>query len=107
MDQSYQSRETPYFDLSLAQRWILKRVFELGWTIERFGYFDSYYIGLHGGEADKVERIGNTNGLPDYEFLAMLADNYQFRRGFLIIIMRIKISEPGRSIGEILIHPVY
>lgn len=28
------------FDSSFAKRWILKRVFELGWTIEQFGFFD-------------------------------------------------------------------
>ncbi len=30
------------FDLSIAQRWILKKVFDLGWTMERFRKFDRF-----------------------------------------------------------------
>ena len=46
------------FDLSLAQRWILHRVFELGWTVERFGAFDRSINYRDGRAAHKPERIG-------------------------------------------------
>lgn len=74
------SPTVPRFDMALAQRWIVKRVFELGWTTELFGVFDRYYIGYHGRDAHKAERIGKKyQWLALHEFLARLADNYQYR----------------------------
>ena len=74
------SEDPPGFDLSLAQRYILNRVFELGWTTERFGQFDSFTIGDHGRDATKAERIGKKyQWIAYYEFLAYLADNYKYR----------------------------
>ena len=68
------------FDLSLVQRYILGRVFELGWTVERFGYFDSTSIGYSGRHTNKVERIGKKyQWIAYHEVLAHLADNYQYR----------------------------
>ena len=48
------------FDLNLAQRWILNKVFGLGWTIERFGSFDRDVnrYAYRGPDATKPERIG-------------------------------------------------
>jgi hypothetical protein len=51
--------EKPRFDLSIAQRWVFNRVYELGYDPRRFGYFDanlSYYDS--GRQSDKPERIG-------------------------------------------------
>ncbi len=74
------SPTVPRFDIALAQRWIVKRVFELGWTTELFGVFDRYYIGYYGRDAHKAERIGKKyQWLALHEFLARLADNYQYR----------------------------
>ena len=68
------------FDLSLAQRWIFKRVFDLGWTVEQFGYFDRYIDNLsYGREANKSERIGKKyQWIAYHEFLAYVADNFEF-----------------------------
>jgi hypothetical protein len=68
------------FDLSLAQRWILHRVFELGWTVERFGNFDRNIDYRGGKAAHKPERIGKKyQWLAYHEFLARVADNFEFR----------------------------
>lgn len=68
------------FDLSLAQRWILQRVFELGWTVERFGYFDRNINYMDMRSAHKPERIGKKyQWIAYHEFLARVADNFEFR----------------------------
>ena len=73
----------PRFDLKLIQRYVLKRVFELGWTTDRFGHFDAFDIrsyGSHPREASKPERIGKKYQWIDYhEILAHIADRYQYR----------------------------
>lgn len=68
------------FDLSLAQRWIFKRVLELGWNSEKFGEFDSSVNRFsHSREANKVERIGKKYQWIGYhEFLAYVSDNFEF-----------------------------
>ncbi len=68
------------FDLSIAQCWILKRVFELGWTVERFGQFDrNLSYGISGREANKPERVGKKyQWIAYHEFLAYVADNFEF-----------------------------
>ncbi len=48
----------PRFDVRAIQRYVLWRVFDLGWTIERFGEFDRFSIRDHGRAADKPERMG-------------------------------------------------
>lgn len=76
--------EEDKFDLppSIAQRWIFKRVLDLGWTVERFGQFDSY-MNRHvnsARSANKPERIGKKyQWIAYHEFLAHLADNLKFR----------------------------
>jgi hypothetical protein len=67
------------FDTSIAKRWIVKRVLELGWTIEKFGWFDRR-CGSHGRAADKPERIGKKyQWIALHEFLGCMADNLEFR----------------------------
>jgi hypothetical protein len=66
------------FDTSIAKRWIVKRVLELGWTIEKFGWFDRR-CGSHGRAADKPERIGKKyQWIALHEFLGCMADNLEF-----------------------------
>ena len=76
-------REGPGFDLRTIQRYVLWRVFDLGWTIERFGAFDRFSIGYSGREAYKPERIGKKyQWIAYYEILAYIADHYQYRERF-------------------------
>ncbi len=70
------------FDLSIAQRWIFKRVLDLGWAVERFGLFDRninrYFY--YGRAANKPERIGKKyQWIAYYEFLARVSDNFEFK----------------------------
>lgn len=70
------------FDLSLAQRWIFKRVMDLGWTTKRFGQFDQ---NLNRHRIDRspgrLERIGKKyQWIAYHEFLAMVADNFRMKQ---------------------------
>jgi hypothetical protein len=68
------------FDLSLMQRWILQRVFELGWTVESFGYFDRSINYRVERSAHKPERIGKKyQWVAHHEFLARVSDNFELR----------------------------
>lgn len=68
------------FDLSIAQRWIFKRVLNLGWEPERFNEFDSSVNRFsYSREANKVERVGKKYQWISYhEFLAYVSDNFEF-----------------------------
>jgi hypothetical protein len=80
---SREEREPPGFDLGRMQRFILKRVFDLGWTTELFGRFDRYEIGYRGRGEKKAERIGKKyQWIAYYEILALLCDHYQFKEAF-------------------------
>ena len=73
-------RHPPGFDLQSIQRYILWRVFDLGWTTERFGEFDRYSIGFHGRDASKAERIGKKyQWIAYHEIMAYVADHYHYR----------------------------
>jgi hypothetical protein len=73
------SEEAPWFDLSKIQRWVVKRVFDLGWTQHRFGLFDKHH-GRSQRDGHKSERIGKKyQWLAYHEILARIADNFQFR----------------------------
>lgn len=82
LDDPTRGRHHNDFDLSLVQRWIVKRVFELGWTKERFGRFDRY---VRSGTRDyrtahKAERIGKKyQWIAYHELLARIADNFEYR----------------------------
>jgi hypothetical protein len=68
------------FDLSFAQRFILQRVLDLGWTAERFGEFDRWVNRGNMREAQKPERISKKyQWIAYHEFLARVADNFEFR----------------------------
>jgi hypothetical protein len=69
----------PRFDSRLIQRYVLWRVFDLGWTMEHFGHFDRFSIGYHGREASKAERIGKKyQWIAYHEILAFVADHFQY-----------------------------
>lgn len=73
----------PRFDVSAIQRYVLWRVFDLGWTIERFGQFDRFSIGDHGRSASKSERIGKKyQWIAYHEILAFVSDHYQYRERY-------------------------
>lgn len=77
---SSRSRDDDGFDLSIAQRWILNRVMELGWTEEQFGAFDRSRMYGDGREARKAERIGKKyQWLAYHEFLARVSDNFIYK----------------------------
>ena len=74
------NRFAPRFDTKLIQRYALSRVFDLGWTTDRFGEFDSYIKGKWWDrDASKPERIGKKyQWIAYHEILAYIADHYQF-----------------------------
>jgi hypothetical protein len=68
------------FDLSLVQRWILQKVFNLGWTKERFGEFDRNRDYNTMRSAHKAERIGKKyQWIAYHEILARISDNFEYR----------------------------
>ena len=71
--------------VNIAQRWILNRVRDLGWTEDRFDQYDSNvncYSNVGRGTA-KSERIGKKyQWIAYHEFLAHLADNLEFQGDF-------------------------
>jgi hypothetical protein len=73
------------FDLSIIQRFILQRVFEIGWTQEYFGKFD-FYLNKYTDnrrETRKKERIGKKyQWLGLHEVLARLTDNFEYKVRF-------------------------
>lgn len=77
---SQQHADERRFDLGLIQRWILKKVFDLGWTVERFGEFDlRINWSAYNRTAHKPERIGKKyQWLAWHEILARVADNFEY-----------------------------
>lgn len=79
----YETRQPPRFELHQIQKYILKRVFDLGWTEERFGSFDRFYIANRGREASKAERIGKKyQWIAYHEIMAFVSDHFQYREQF-------------------------
>jgi hypothetical protein len=76
------SEDKHEFDLSIIQRWILKQVFDLGWTKERFDKFDSEVTQYeyHGRSERKPERIGKKyQWIAYHEVLARVSDNFIYK----------------------------
>ena len=70
------------FDGQLARRWMMKKIIDMGWTVERFGEFDRSVnrYSSHGREAHKPERIGKKyQWIAYHELLARLSDNFKKR----------------------------
>lgn len=68
------------FSRKMAQRWVLNRVFELGWEKDLFDEFDSQYAKRgRSSRNHKIERIGKKyQWIAYFELLAHLSDNYHF-----------------------------
>ncbi|WP_274000343.1 AVAST type 2 anti-phage system protein Avs2 [Vibrio parahaemolyticus] len=66
-----------HFDLRIAERFIFKRVVELGWEPEKHGDFDRQ-IGIGRGRRESFqERIGKKyQWIAYYEYMAKLTDNF-------------------------------
>lgn len=72
-------RKAPRLDLRQIQRYILKRVFDMGWTVERFGRFDRFLVGYPNQEGSKGERIGKKyQWIAYHEILAYISDRFQY-----------------------------
>lgn len=70
----------PRFDLGQVQRYILARVFGLGWSEERFGHFDLLAVRHAGRDASKPERMGKKyQWIAYHEIMAYLSDHFQYR----------------------------
>lgn len=73
----------PGFDLGQVQRYILNRVFDLGWSVERFGHFDRFVVRSDGRAASKPERMGKKyQWIAYHEMMAFLSDHFQYREEF-------------------------
>ena len=70
----------PLFDRGQIKRYVLRRVFELGWTTERFGKFDRTWNFDGIGRFATKESIGRKYQWISYhEVLALISDHYQYR----------------------------
>ena len=80
---SYHERHPPYLDLAQIQRYILWRVFDLGWTTERFGDFDRFWVDSGGRDVVKAERIGKKyQWIAYHEIMALVSDHFQYREKY-------------------------
>ncbi|HEY4354452.1 MAG TPA: hypothetical protein VGN16_01800 [Acidobacteriaceae bacterium] len=78
--QSPAATRPPKFDLRLIQRYVVKRVFALGWTNNRFDYFDNNVNRHDWRNASKTERIGKKyQWIAYHEICGLIADNFQYR----------------------------
>ena len=69
----------PRFDLKQIQRYVFKRVFDLGWTLERFGKFDRCYTGYDSIMGRITERIGKKyQWIAYHEITAYISDHFQY-----------------------------
>ena len=83
-EQDWQKRNGPRFDKKLIQRYILGRVIDLGWTVERFGTFDRNVNRHHARESSKPERIGKKyQWIAYHEILAYIADHFQYHDPYI------------------------
>jgi hypothetical protein len=74
------AHEYPGFPLDLIQRYVLRRVFGLGWTVELFGEFDRFAVGDSYHRGHGAERMGEKYQWIAYrEILAYISDHYQYR----------------------------
>ena len=79
----WELRRPPRFELREIQRYVLWRVFDLGWTTERFGRFDRFAVGSQGRDARKAERIGKKyQWIAYHEIMAFVSDHYQYHELF-------------------------
>lgn len=97
-------------DLKSLARWIIKRVFELGWTKDRFGLFDrNMSMGRSYTTTAKPERMGKKYQWIAYsELLARTSDTFEFhadmeRRAFARYQYPSQLVMGGRDIDPSLL----
>lgn len=67
-----------YFDPQQLSNIAIKRIFELGYSVELHGEYDTFYVESHDRHHHTSERIGKKyQWIAFYELLAKLSDNYQ------------------------------
>jgi hypothetical protein len=67
-----------FFDSAPIKRWIVQRVFELGYIGDLHGSYDSSIDSFNNRSENKIERIGKKyQWIAFYEIMAMIADNYK------------------------------
>ena len=71
----------PRLNLDIIQRYVLWRVFDLGWTIERFGDLDGRISNSYADrDTRKPERISKKyQWIAYHEILAHISDHFQYR----------------------------
>jgi len=77
----FQMRSQNEFDAQYARRWILNRIFELGWSLDLFGTVDRNIntTSRDSRTSHKAERIGKKYQWIAYrEALARISDNFHF-----------------------------
>lgn len=71
--------EAPALEQGIVQRYVLWRVFDLGWTADLHEAFDNR-IGSRSRSAEAAERIGKKyQWIAYHEILAYVSDRYQYR----------------------------
>ena len=75
LDEPYEKSET--FSLKLIQNWIMRKVIDLGWTVDRFGRHDRDASAMTYREPSSRERIGKKyQWIAYHELAARLSDNF-------------------------------
>ena len=70
----------PVFERRQIERYVLQRVFELGWTTERFGKFDRTWDFDGIGQFSTKESIGRKyQWIAYHEVLGLISDHFQYR----------------------------
>ena len=76
------NKPLPRFESIQTQRYVFKRVFELGWNIEYFGEFDELNIENSNTFLGRTNRIGKKYQLIAYhEIMAYISDHFQYLVG--------------------------
>ena len=75
-----QEHGEPRLSLEIIQRYVLWRVFDLGWSVGRFGAFDGRLSSGPSHVTKKAERMGKKyQWIAYHEILAYISDRYQYR----------------------------
>jgi len=68
------------FDTEPIKRWIVQRVFELGYNVELHGNYDRSVSGHNDRMGNRIERIGKKyQWIALHEMVAMVADNFKVK----------------------------
>ena len=74
------NRQLNFFDIEPIKRWIVKRVFDLGYQATLHGPYESSIQSYNNRSDNKIERIGKKyQWIAFHEAVAMVADNYKIK----------------------------